>query len=104
MFSLQIYFHIDTTGTKKRGPYAFLVGGSLNAHAAPIWDTDMRFCLKRHQPLYYISVNSKGSGETALMRRLAWAFAVAYVIPFSQTETCMFSPGNKFFPFRVDHF
>ena len=25
--------------------------------------------------LYYMSANNKGSGETALMRRLVWAFA-----------------------------
>ena len=43
----------------------------------PIWAIDKRFVfrLKLSQGLYYISVNSKGSGETALMRRLARAFA-----------------------------
>ena len=35
----------------------------------------MRFCLKLSKGLCYISANSKGSGQTALMRRLARAFA-----------------------------
>ena len=34
----------------------------------------MRFCLKLPQCLYYMSANSKGSGETAHMCRLARAF------------------------------
>ena len=33
------------------------------------------FCLKLPRGLFYISANSKGSDENALMRRLAWAFA-----------------------------
>ena len=55
------------------GPNGFLVCGSSNAHEQyPIWATDMHFfCLKLPQGLYYMSVNSKGSGETALMSRLA---------------------------------
>ena len=32
-------------------------------------------CPKLPQGLYYMSANSKSSGETALKRRLAWAFA-----------------------------
>ena len=28
-----------------------------------------------YEAIYYMSANSKGSGETALMRRLAWAFS-----------------------------
>ena len=37
----------------------------------PIWGTGMRFFPEVSQGLYNISVNSKGSGETALMRSLA---------------------------------
>ena len=33
------------------------------------------FCLKVPQGLYFMSATSKGLGETALMRRFAWAFA-----------------------------
>ena len=33
------------------------------------------FCLELPQALCYVSANSKGSGEIALMRRLVWAFA-----------------------------
>ena len=29
---------------------------------------------------YFMCANSEGSGETARMRRLAWAFVFAYVI------------------------
>ena len=41
---------------------------------SPLFWLQMRFCLKLPQVLYYMSANSKGSGETALMRRLARAF------------------------------
>ena len=73
-------FTIDVTKihepAPKEGPYGFPVCGSSNAHArCAIFATDMRICLKLPQGLYYMSANSKGSGETALMRRLAWAFA-----------------------------
>ena len=62
--------------TIKKGPYSFPVFVSSKAHAqTPVSATDMRFCLKLHQGLYNMSANSKGSGETALMRRLARAFA-----------------------------
>ena len=43
---------------------------------SPIWVIDMRFvCLMRPHRPYYMSANSKGYGETALLRRLAPAFA-----------------------------
>ena len=63
------------------GPYGFPVCGSSNVHAqSPVWDTDMRFLAWS----FLKSANSKGSGETALMRKLAWAFAGHYVVnPFS---------------------
>ena len=62
-------------GTYKKGPYGFPVCGSSNAHAqSPIGATDILFCLKLPQGLYCKSANSKGSGKTALKRRLAWAF------------------------------
>ena len=44
------------------------------AHTVPYWAPDMRFCLKLPQGSA-MSANSKGSGETALMRSLARAFA-----------------------------
>ena len=54
------------------------------------WQQTYVFCLKLPQGLMF--VNSKGCGETACLRRLAWAFAgllVAYVIsvPFSVVQT-----------------
>ena len=58
----------------KKGPHAFLVCGSSN-RMSPIWATDAFFCQKRPQSLYYMSANSKGSGVTALIGRLAWTFA-----------------------------
>ena len=44
---------------------------------SPIRDLGYRLaiCLKLPHGPYFMSANSKGSGETALMRRLAWAFA-----------------------------
>ena len=36
---------------------------------------DKHFCLKLSQGLYYMYANSKGSGETVLMHKLASAFA-----------------------------
>ena len=40
----------------------------------------LQTCLKPSQVLCYLSANSKGSCKTALMRRLAWAFAGRHVI------------------------
>ena len=37
---------------------------------SPIWATDKVVCLKRPLGLNYMSANSKGSGESALMRWL----------------------------------
>ena len=55
----------------KKGPYGFPVCGSSNVHArSSIQATDMHFCLKLPQGLYYMSAKSKGSGKTALMHRL----------------------------------
>ena len=51
----------------KEGPNGFPVCGSSNAMHSPL----LGLCLKLPQGLYYMSANSKGSGETALMRRLA---------------------------------
>ena len=64
-------------GTRKRGLSDGLqLAGSSNAHAqSPTGAIEMRFCLKFCLGPYYMSGNSKGSGETALMRRLAWAYA-----------------------------
>ena len=64
------------SGKRKGGPHGFPVCGSLNAHVqSPIWSAGMRFCFELPQGLYYMSRNSKRSGETVLMRRLAWALA-----------------------------
>ena len=53
---------------RKNGPYIFSVCRPSNAHAqSPIWVTDVRFCLKLSEGLYYISANSKGFGDTALV-------------------------------------
>ena len=41
---------------------------------SPIGATNRHILPELSQSLYYISANSKGSGETTLMRRLAWAF------------------------------
>ena len=68
----------------KNGPYGFPICGYSNPHAqSPIWATDMHFCLKLPQGLYYMSANrkgSKGSGKTVLMRSLAEPLLVANVI------------------------
>ena len=55
--------------TRKKDIMVFRFGGSSNAHAqTPLLATDS-------PGPYYMSANSKGSGETALMRRLAWVCA-----------------------------
>ena len=72
------------TGTRKKGPYSFPVNWSSYAHEH--WACFfvvffffffffVLFCLKLPQGLNYMSANRKGSGETALKRRLARAFA-----------------------------
>ena len=62
----------------------FPVCGSSDAHAhSPIWATDMRYFLKLPQALCYMSANSKGSGETALMRLVISTF-FSYAGPFIQ--------------------
>ena len=59
----------------KKGTYGSPICGSSNAHAqSPIWAKDMRFCLKLPKGLYFMSVNSKGFCETALMRTLTLTF------------------------------
>ena len=74
-------------GKWKKGSYGFRVCDSSNTHVQfPIWAADMHFCLKLPQGLYYMSVNSKGSSETALMHRLIWAFFYwlpMWSVPFS---------------------
>ena len=60
----------------KKGPYGFPDCRFSNAHEhSPFSDTDMLGCLRLPEGLYYLSANGKGSGETALMSRLARAFA-----------------------------
>ena len=67
---------IFCVGTRKKDLMVFRFGGSSNAHAqSPLWATDMFFSQMLPQGPYYMSANSKGSDETALMRRLAWACA-----------------------------
>ena len=68
---------LHTSWHTKNGPYGFtgLWGFKCAWAEFYIWATDMRFCLKLPQGLYYMSGNSKCSGETALMYRLAWACA-----------------------------
>ena len=73
------YLHI-WAGSRKKVPYSFPVCGSSNVHEqSPIWFTDIHFCLKLPQSLYYISANSKCSGETALMHRLVWVFFAGHL-------------------------
>ena len=57
----------------KKGPYGFPVCGSSNAHvqSLPVLGSRHAFLLEA----FSRSENSKGSGETALMRRLTRAFA-----------------------------
>ena len=60
---------------KEQGLMFFPASGSSNAHAQScVLATYMRFCLKFPQGIYYMSTNSKSSGEIALMHGLAWAF------------------------------
>ena len=60
----------------EKGSCDIPICGSSNAHAqVPIRATDMLFCLNLSQGPYYMSANSKGSGETAPMHRLVSAFA-----------------------------
>ena len=48
----------------------------LTAHAQPFRGArDLAFCLKVHLDSLLVWASSKGSGETARMRRLAWTFA-----------------------------
>ena len=70
---------------------------------SPIWGTGMRFFPEVSQGMYNMSANSKGSGETALMRRLAWVFAAAYVIStlFSCAGTFSSSILGSFFYFQL---
>ena len=63
-------------GTRKKRAYNFRVSGSSNAHAYSLFGLRRSsrfvfFCLKLPQDLYHMSANSKGPGETGLMRRLA---------------------------------
>ena len=49
---------------------------SLTAHAQPLRGArDLAFCLKVPLDSLPVWASSKGSGETARMRRLAWTFA-----------------------------
>ena len=62
--------------TPERFEKRALRGDSLNRYREPLNGAkDMNFCQKLLQGPYYMSVNSKGSGQTALMCRLTWAFA-----------------------------
>ena len=54
------------------------------------------FCLKHPQDLHYMSAIHKGSGETALMRRLAWEpLLVAFVISTLSSWLSMVSKTNQ---------
>ena len=65
---------------KKKEPYGFSVCSSSNVHAeSPMGATDMHFLPEASSSPYCMSVDSKGSGETALMCRLAWSFLVPYI-------------------------
>ena len=62
--------------TREKGIYRCPICESLNRYREPLNGAkEMDFCMKLPQAHYYKSANSKGSGETALMHRLAWAFA-----------------------------
>ena len=55
------------------------VNSFLNMHAQPSSGARcLIFGLTLFLFLYFMCANSKGSGETAQMRKIAWAFAVAY--------------------------
>ena len=57
---------------EKKGLYGFPGCGSSNEHAqSPTWTIDMLVLPRPTQGPYFMSANSKGSGETALMRSLA---------------------------------
>ena len=66
----------------KEGTYGFPIFGSSNVHLqSRTGAADMRILSEAASRYYmYMSANSKDSGKTALMRSLASAFAVAYVI------------------------
>ena len=90
------WYNYIWAGTRERGPYGFSVYGPTNAHAlSPFTATYMFFffffcffLLKLPQGLYYMSTNSKGSSETTLFRRLAWAFRCRlYDVLFSHVLT-----------------
>ena len=62
-------------GTRKKGTQSFPVCSSSNGmRFALFWLQTYIVCLKLPQCTTYLSANGKGSGETALMRSLAWAF------------------------------
>ena len=80
VFAVQIHIEDRGSGSSttfkqahEKGPFGFPVLGSSSKHAQyPLWTTEMmRYFLKLPQGIYNMSANSKGSGETALMRRLA---------------------------------
>ena len=76
VFPWYLYLHNWSGTRKKKGNYGFPVCGSSNVHARPLFGLQTAVVyLKLPQDLYYMSAYSKGSGETALMRRLARAFA-----------------------------
>ena len=59
-----------------KGPYGSPVCCSSNAHTqVPGCATDVQFYRKLPQGLFYMSANSKGSGEPAFMCRPARALA-----------------------------
>ena len=60
---------------------------TVHAHAqTPIEITDMHFSLKLPQDPYYISANSKGSGESAFMpERLLVAYVVSTLFSFADS-------------------
>ena len=77
------YFYKDIWAcTRNKRPYEFSLCGTSNAHEqSPIWVAAMRFLPEASSVSLLKSANSKGSGETALMHRLAWAFAgITYMI------------------------
>ena len=73
----QIYYYYPARKEMSRVPSNMPV--QLSSGARP-----PNLCLKLHLVPYIVWVNSEGSGETAWMCRLAWAFAiyVCYKYPF----------------------
>ena len=72
VFNQETIYHVHTG--MRQSLSIMRLEGFFNMQAQP--HRDKALCMKFHLVPYIIWANREGSGETAQMRRLAWAFAV----------------------------